>query len=101
MVLTSDYSLDDFLEQEVLMVGIGNHVLRIDTLKVAKGDVISEEEPIKCSLEKPIDGVYIVGRHDGDVTDLSICQWMTSRLASASTDGTVSTFFTLLYEIPD
>ncbi|CAN6450434.1 unnamed protein product [Victoria cruziana] len=76
-------------KQEVLMVGIGNHVLRIDTLKVAKGDVISEEEPIKCSLEKPIDGVYIVGRHDGDVTDLSICQWMTSRLASASTDGTV------------
>ncbi|XP_031478958.1 enhancer of mRNA-decapping protein 4 isoform X2 [Nymphaea colorata] len=76
-------------KQEVLMVGIGNHVLRIDTLKVAKGDFISEEEPIKCPLDKPIDGVYIVGRHDGDVTDLSICQWMTSRLASASTDGTV------------
>lgn len=36
-----------------------------------------------------IDGVQFVGNHDGEVTDLSMCQWMTTRLVSASLDGTV------------
>lgn len=47
------------------------------------------EEPVKCHLEKLIDGVRLVGKHDGDVTDLSISQWMSTRLASGSKDGTV------------
>lgn len=75
------------------MVGIGNCVFGIDTIKVTKGRFFSEEELIRCPLDKPIDGIYCIGKHDGDVTDLSICQWMSSRLASASKDGTVSTFF--------
>lgn len=39
-----------------------------------------------------IDGVQFVGNHDGEVTDLSMCQWMTTRLVSASVDGTVCFF---------
>lgn len=39
-----------------------------------------------------IDGVQFVGKHDGEVTDLSMCQWMTTRLVSASVDGTVCYF---------
>ncbi|XP_062017005.1 enhancer of mRNA-decapping protein 4 isoform X2 [Rosa rugosa] len=76
-------------KQEVLVVGIGKRILRIDTTKVAKGEVPSAEDPIKCPVEKLIDGVQFVGKHDGEVTDLSMCQWMTTRLVSASMDGTI------------
>ncbi|XP_039791262.1 enhancer of mRNA-decapping protein 4-like isoform X2 [Panicum virgatum] len=76
-------------KQEILFVGIGNCVLRIDTTKVGRGRDFAVEEPVKCHLEKLIDGVRLVGKHDGDVTDLSISQWMSTRLASGSKDGTV------------
>ncbi|KAA8523509.1 hypothetical protein F0562_009932 [Nyssa sinensis] len=76
-------------KQEVLVVGIGKRVLRIDTTKVGKGEVYSAEEPLKCPVEKLIDGVQFVGKHDEEVTDLSMCQWMTTRLVSASKDGTI------------
>ncbi|KAL7143033.1 hypothetical protein ABFS83_08G164100 [Erythranthe nasuta] len=76
-------------KQEVLVVAIGRRVLKIDTTKVGKGEKISAEEPLKCPVEKLIDGVQLVGSHDGEVTDLSMCQWMTTRLVSASVDGTI------------
>lgn len=76
-------------KQELLFVGIRNCVLRIDTTKVGKGRDFNMEEPMKCHLDELIDGVRLVGKHDGDVTDLSISQWMTTRLASGSKDGTV------------
>uniref|UniRef100_A0A1J3IE35 Enhancer of mRNA-decapping protein 4 n=1 Tax=Noccaea caerulescens TaxID=107243 RepID=A0A1J3IE35_NOCCA len=75
-------------KQEILVVSIGKHVLRIDTTKFGRG-VFSAEAPVQCSLDKLIDGVQIVGKHDGEVTDLSMCQWMTTRLVSSSVDGTV------------
>ncbi|CAA3020049.1 enhancer of mRNA-decapping 4-like [Olea europaea subsp. europaea] len=76
-------------KQEVLVVGIGRHVLKIDTTKVGKGEVFSAEEPLKCPIDKLIHGIQLVGSHDGDVTDLSMSQWMTTRLVSASGDGTI------------
>ncbi|CAA7016335.1 unnamed protein product [Microthlaspi erraticum] len=76
-------------KQEILVVSIGKHVLRIDTTKVGRGDKFSAEAPLQCSLDRLIDGVQIVGNHDGEVTDLSMCQWMTTRLVSSSVDGTV------------
>ncbi|MED6131689.1 hypothetical protein PIB30_012127 [Stylosanthes scabra] len=76
-------------KQEILMVAIGNRILKIDTMKAGKGETFSAEEPLKCSIDKLIDGVQLVGKHDGNVTELSMCQWMKSRLASASADGTV------------
>ncbi|GAV70580.1 WD40 domain-containing protein [Cephalotus follicularis] len=76
-------------KQEILMVAIGNCILKIDTTKAGKGKGYSAEEPLKCSIDKLIDGVQLVGKHDGEITELSMCQWMTSRLASASMDGTV------------
>lgn len=76
-------------KQEVLVVGIGKRVLRIDTTKVGRGEVYSAEEPLKCPVDKLINGVQFVGSHDGEVTDLSMCQWMTTRLVSASVDGTI------------
>lgn len=78
-----------------MVVGFGKRVLRIDTTKVVKGEVPSADEPLKCPVEKLIDGVQFVGKHDGEVTDLSMCQWMTTRLVSASMDGTVCTFTVL------
>ncbi|XP_010928034.1 enhancer of mRNA-decapping protein 4 isoform X2 [Elaeis guineensis] len=76
-------------KQEILFVGIGNRVLKIDITKVGRGKEFSAEEPLRCPIEKLIDGVHFVGKHDGEVTDLSISQWMTTRLASASKDGMV------------
>ncbi|KAG2273144.1 hypothetical protein Bca4012_085949 [Brassica carinata] len=76
-------------KQEILVVSIGKHVLLIDTTKVGRGEVFSAEAPIQCHLDKLIDGVKIVGKHDGEVTDLSMCQWMSTRLVSSSVDGTV------------
>ncbi|WJX31416.1 hypothetical protein P8452_19844 [Trifolium repens] len=76
-------------KQEILIVGMGRHVLRIDTTKVGNGEAFVAEDPPKCPLDKLIDGVQIVGTHDGEVTDLSMCQWMTNRLVSASQDGTI------------
>ncbi|KAJ8770003.1 hypothetical protein K2173_009086 [Erythroxylum novogranatense] len=76
-------------KQEILMIAIGYHILRIDITKVGKGVVFSVEEPLNCTINKLINGVQLVGKHDGQVTELSMCQWMTTRLASASADGTV------------
>lgn len=68
---------------------MGKHVLRIDTTKVGNGEAFVAEDPPRCPVDKLIDGVQIVGTHDGEVTDLSMCQWMINRLVSASHDGTV------------
>lgn len=72
------------------MVGIGKRILKIDTTKVGRGESYAAEEPLKCHVDKLINGIQFVGNHDGEVTDLSMCQWMTTRLVSASVDGTVS-----------
>ncbi|KAL2945022.1 Enhancer of mRNA-decapping protein 4 [Bienertia sinuspersici] len=76
-------------KQEILVVAIGRSVLKIDTTKVRKNVEFSAEEPLVCPLDKLIDGVQLVGKHEGEVTDLSMCQWMTTRLVSASKDGTI------------
>ncbi|KAI3510177.1 hypothetical protein L1887_25708 [Cichorium endivia] len=76
-------------KQEVLVVGIGNRILRFDTTKIGRGESYSADEPLKCHVDKLIDGIQFVGKHDGEVTDLSMCQWMTTRLVSASVDGTI------------
>ncbi|XP_071701630.1 enhancer of mRNA-decapping protein 4-like [Rutidosis leptorrhynchoides] len=76
-------------KQEVLVVGIGKRILKVDTTKVGRGEVYSAEEPLKCHVDKLINGIQFVGNHDGEVTDLSMCQWMTTRLVSASVDGTI------------
>lgn len=74
--------------------------MRIDTTKIGKGEVFSADVPLKCHVDKMIDGVQFVGKHDGEVTDLSMCQWMTTRLVSASVDGTVCIFPVFLYMVP-
>ncbi|GAB2284815.1 hypothetical protein Dimus_019268 [Dionaea muscipula] len=76
-------------KQEILVVAIGRIILRIDTIKVGKGELVTTEEPVICPLDKLIDGIQFVGGHDGEVTDLSMCQWMTTRLVSSSKDGTI------------
>lgn len=76
-------------KQEILMLAIGNRILKIDSNRVGKGERFSAEEPLKCPVDELINGVQLVGKHDGEITELSMCQWLTTRLASASLDGTV------------
>lgn len=78
-------------------MGVGKHVLKIDTTKVGKGEKFSLEEPLECPIDKLVKGIQLVGSHDGEVTDLSMCQWMTTRLVSASVDGTVCHNFCSLF----
>jgi len=90
--------IQPFNIQEILIVGMGKHVFRIDTTKVGNGEaVVAEDPPLRCPVDKLIDGVQLVGTHDGEVTDLSMCQWMTNRLVSASQDGTVCVFIFCYY----
>lgn len=74
------------------MLAIGNRILKIDSNRVGKGERFSAEEPLKCPVDELINGVQLVGKHDGEITELSMCQWLTTRLASASLDGTVCFF---------
>ncbi|KAG8661430.1 enhancer of mRNA-decapping protein 4 [Manihot esculenta] len=76
-------------KQEILVAGVGKHVLRIDTNRVGKNGVYSSDVPLQIPVDKLIDGIQLVGKHEGEVTDLSMCQWMTTRLVSASMDGTI------------
>ncbi|EOY11894.1 Transducin/WD40 repeat-like superfamily protein, putative isoform 1 [Theobroma cacao] len=78
-------------KQEVLVAGIGKRILRIDTMKVGKSEVFSVDapSPLQCPIDKLVDGIQLVGKHDGEITDLSMCQWMITRLVSASKDGTI------------
>ena len=39
-----------------------------------KSEVFSAEKPLKCPIDKLIDGVQFVGRHAGEVTELSMRQ---------------------------
>lgn len=79
------------------MVGIGNIVLKIDTTKVGRGETFSAEDPLKVNADKLIEGVQLVGKHDAEVTDLSMSQWMRTRLASASKDGMVRSFWQFVF----
>lgn len=78
------------------MVAIGNRILKIDSNRIGKGERFSAEEPLKCPVDELINGVQLVGKHDGEITELSMCQWLTTRLASASLDGTVCFFLGFL-----
>lgn len=70
-------------------------------MKAGKGETFSAEEPLKCNIDKLIDGVHLIGKHDDNITELSMCQWMKSRLASASADGTVCIWlFPVLHFFP-
>ncbi|KAH9304800.1 hypothetical protein KI387_009204, partial [Taxus chinensis] len=79
-------------QQDVLFVGVSNYVLKIDITKAklaAPGGVFSAEDPLQFHVDSLIEGVYCIGKHEDDVTDLSICRWSVTCLASASKDGTV------------
>eukprot|EP01018_Ginkgo_biloba_P025568 Gb_04906 [translate_table: standard] len=79
-------------QQDILVVGVGRYVLKIDVAKArsaARGIGLSSEDPVKCHVDSPLEGVSCMGKHEGEVTDLSISQWITTRLASASKDGMV------------
>ena len=66
--------------------------LGLDNTQCDGGEAFVVDDPLRCPVDKLIDGVQLVGTHDGEVTDLSMCQWMTNRLVSASQDGTVCIF---------
>lgn len=87
----------EFMLQEILMVAIGNCILKIDTLRVGRGKKNPPQTFILCAIDKLIGGVTLVGKHDGEITDLSMSQWMMTRLASASLDGVVSVSSVLFF----
>jgi enhancer of mRNA-decapping protein 4 len=59
-----------------LVGGIRRCILKMDTTKVEKVEVFAAEVPLKCPVDKFIDGAQFVVNNDGEVTLLSICQWI-------------------------
>lgn len=89
--------------QDVLEVAIGPYVLSIDVGKVqeaAPPGGFLVDQPLQCQVENPVEGVCVVGGHDGTVTDLAVPSFSTSRVASASQDGTVRGYPVPLFEVP-
>jgi len=79
-------------QKDILFVGISNYLLKIDVAKLrsaAPGGVFSADDPVKCHVDSLAEGVYCIGKHDGEVTDLSIYHWGMTYLASVSKDGMV------------
>lgn len=81
--------------QDVLVVAIGKFVLTIDVGKVRQKAPLglggfNAEQPIVCEVESPLEGVQVVGAHEEQVTDLAVPSFVSSCVASASQDGTVS-----------
>lgn len=64
--------------QDILVVGVSKYILTLDIPTVrltgAPGG-FTTDEPLICSVDNPIPGVYCVVGHDGDVTDISTSQW--------------------------
>lgn len=78
--------------QDVLEVAIGKFVLSIDVVKVQQaapqGGFLADQ-PLKCPVDNPLEGVHVVGAHNGTVNDLAVPFFSTFRVASASQDGTM------------
>ena len=73
-------------------MGINNYLLKVDVAKLrstAPGGVFSEDDHVKCHIDSLARGVYCIGKHDGEVTDLSIYHWGMTYLPLVSTDGMV------------
>lgn len=83
------------LTQDVLEVAIGKVVLSINVLKLQQaapqGGFLADQ-PLKCQVDKPLEGVHVVGAHNGNVTDLAVPSFSTFKVASASEDGMVRNF---------
>jgi enhancer of mRNA-decapping protein 4 len=81
-----------YLTQDVLEVAIGKVVLSINVAKVQRaapqGGFLADQ-PLKCEADNPLEGVHVVGAHNGIVTGLAVPSFSTFRVASASQDGTV------------
>ncbi|KAH7435538.1 hypothetical protein KP509_06G068900 [Ceratopteris richardii] len=76
--------------EDLIVIGLERYVFTIDMRKVrhtAAPDGFSVDQPVTCPVDSLIEGVYCIGKHLKDVTDLSTSQW--TRLVSASKDGTV------------
>jgi enhancer of mRNA-decapping protein 4 len=86
--------------QDVLEVAIGKFVLSIDVVKVQQaapqGGFLADQ-PLKCPVDNPLEGVHVVGAHNGTVNDLAVPFFSTFRVASASQDGTVSSCLLYLF----
>lgn len=72
------------------MVAIGKFVIVIDINHVATPGGFNVDVPVECRMENPVRGVYVIGQHDDDVTELASGASGATILATASKDGTVS-----------
>lgn len=71
---------------------ISDRVLKIDINEARKKVShfkFSAEAFLSCQTAKLIDGIFCIGHHDAEVTDLSVFLRERLHVASASRDGTV------------
>lgn len=73
-------------------MAIGKFVVKIDVNKARQATPaggFNADQPLECAVENPLKGVFVVGVHDEEVTDVATPMSGSVRLASASKDGTV------------
>jgi enhancer of mRNA-decapping protein 4 len=78
--------------QDLLVVAIGKYVVSIDLSRARAGAApggFSIDQPALCTMENPLEGVTVVGIHHDTVSDLAITPYSSTRILSASQDGTV------------
>lgn len=74
-------------------MGVGKHVISIDVNNAGQSAPpggFNADNPLECRLEAPLQGVFVAGQHEEEVTELAVSLSGSVRVASASKDGTVS-----------
>lgn len=87
-MITLDMCLQDFL-----VVGVGKYLISIDVNNAGQSAPqggFNADNPLECRLEAPVQGVFVAGQHEEEVTELAVSLSGSVRVASASKDGTVS-----------
>ena len=87
-MITLDMCLQDFL-----VVGVGKYIISIDVNNAGQSAPpggFNADNPLECRLEAPVQGVFVAGQHEEEVTDLAVSLSGSVRVASGSKDGTVS-----------
>lgn len=83
----------DMCLQDFLVVGVGKYLISIDVNhagQLAPPGGFNADNPLECRVEAPVQGVFVAGQHEEEVTELAVSLSGPVRVASASKDGTVS-----------
>jgi hypothetical protein len=84
------------------VVAIGKYVVTMDLGKIqtnAPAEGFSVNQPLICDLERPMDGISVLGSHEEDVSDVAVSHGSSPWIASCSLDGTVFALYPVSFNL--